>query len=157
MASATDLVRALAHGGRLELLAQLNPRIWEVVGGGPLGHTHVASGVSRVASELNPQPLPPVAAGQELSWALARSIIIIAGRDLGEAQRAYLEEIEDWCGTGWPKRWPFPWPDPREDLRTELVLGGAVGTATLASHYPAGEMRDVFDKASAMLTEAALG
>src|SRR5689334_1650064 len=35
MASATDLVRALAHGGRLEMLAHLNPKVWEVIGGGP--------------------------------------------------------------------------------------------------------------------------
>lgn len=157
MASATDLVRALAHGDRLELLAPLNPRIWEVVGGGPLGHTHVAAGVSRYASELNPQPLPPVEAGQQLSLLLARAIIVVGGRDHESAQQAYFDEIDDWCGTGWPRRWPFPWPDPREDLRAELLLGGAIGTATLASHYPPGEMRDLFDKASAMLAEAALG
>ncbi len=161
MADATTLARALAHGGRLEILAHLNSRIWELVGGGPLGHTHVTQHASRYAAELNPQPLPPIAAGQEMGLLLARGIIIVGGRDVGDAQSAFLSEIEDWCGTGWPRRWPFPWPDPREDLRdelrTELLLGGALGLAGLAAHYPAGEMRDLVDKASSMLLDAGLG
>jgi hypothetical protein len=100
MATAQDLVRALAHGGRLEMLAHLDPRIWEVVGGGPLGHSHA----QRVATELNPQPLPPVTAGQQMLWGLARSIIVQGGRELGEAQQIFMTEIDDWCGTGWPRR-----------------------------------------------------
>jgi hypothetical protein len=163
MATAQDLVRALAHGGRLEMLAHLDPRIWEVVGGGPLGHTHVSttsltSTAQRVAAELNPQPLPPVAAGQQMLWGLARSIIVQGGRELGEAQQIFMTEIDDWCGTGWPRRWPFPWPDPdpRDDLRTALLLGGAIGATGLAAHYPQGELRDLFEKSAGMLLDAAL-
>ncbi|MBC9226500.1 hypothetical protein GL325_09220 [Aeromicrobium sp. 636] len=162
MATASDLVRALARGrvtlsdfDRLEFIATLDERVFELVGGGPQG---LRTGrLSRVA--LNPQPLPPAESGRLLLALMARGIIIVSGRDEG-AQRAFLEDIEDWCGTGWPRRWPRPkpgtFPDPRQELDPSVLLGGALAAAELAASYPAGEMQDLFEKAADQLTEAAL-
>ena len=65
MANATELVRALAHGIRLQFLALVNPRVWEVVGGGPLGLSPA------VIAALNPQPLPPHELGRQPAAAVS--------------------------------------------------------------------------------------
>lgn len=154
MASAHDLARALTRG-RLEFLAHLDDRIWEVVGGGPQGWRHRLESVA-----LNPQPLPPEPPelGQQLLLAMARGIIIQGGRD-ESAVHAFWEDLEDWCGTGWPRRWPRPWPDPdpRADHGRDVLLGAALGAAGLAARYPEGELRDLFDGAGQRLMDAALG
>ena len=164
MATASDAIKAIARahpsGDRLEFLAWFDDRVWEVVGGGPLGLRRYRGDVS----SLNPQPLPPVDSGRALLFLVARGIIIVGGRDEG-AHHAFLEDIDDWCGTGWPRRWPFPGPIPepdprrdrREDVKQSTLLGGALAAAELASRYPAGELNDLFTKASEQLTEAALG
>lgn len=162
MATASDLIHALARGrvtlsnsDRLEFLATLDDRVWELVGGGPQGF--LTGRFNRVA--LNPQPLPPAEAGRILLSVMARGIIIVSGRDAG-ARDAFLEDIEDWCGTGWPRRWPRPkpgpFPDPRQELDPSVLLGGALAAAELAASYPAGELQDLFEKAAEQLTEAAL-
>ncbi|KGN37521.1 hypothetical protein N803_14270 [Knoellia subterranea KCTC 19937] len=132
--------------------------MWELVGGGPQGlrhrHDHVA---------LNPQPLPPVETGRLLLQVMAHGIIVVGGRD-EHAQAAFFEDIDDWCGTGWPKRWPRPpqpWPwqvvDPRQrGVTPSTLLGGAMAAAELAASYPEGELQDLFAKAADQLTEAAL-
>lgn len=164
MATASDLIRALARGRvslsgseRLEFIAALDDRVWELVGGGPQG-LRVAR-FDRVA--LNPQPLPPAEVGRLLFGVMARGIIVIGGRDEG-ARQAFLEDIDDWCGTGWPRRWPKPrrgpFPDPRVEfeLNPSELLGGALAAAELAAGYPEGELQDFFGKVAEQLTEAAL-
>ncbi|MCD9154760.1 hypothetical protein [Aeromicrobium duanguangcaii] len=162
MATASDLIRALARGRvtlsgseRLDFLATIDDRVLEVVGGGPQGLLDARLG--RVS--LNPQPLPPADAGRLLLDAMARGIIIVSGRGEG-AQQAFMEDIEDWCGTGWPRRWPRPkpgpLPDPRQELDPSVLLGGALAAAEWAAAYPEGEMQDLFEKAADQLTEAAL-
>ncbi|EAP97782.1 hypothetical protein JNB_12498 [Janibacter sp. HTCC2649] len=163
MTTGADVIRALAHRPHdhdsfLELLARHHSSLWEVIGGGPQG----PGGVGRVA--LNPQPIPPGEAGRVVLLAMARGIIIVGGRSK-TAQSAFMEDIEDWCGTKWPRRWPwpgpgpFPEPDPRPDARTDVhvqaMLGAALAAAEVAASYPAGELQDVFNKASEQLTEAA--
>lgn len=163
MATASDLIRALARGrvtlsgsGRLDVLAALDERVVELVGGGPQGLL-----VGRVGwAALNPQPLPPAEAGRLLLSVMARGIIIVSGRD-ADAHQAFLDDIEDWCGTGWPRRWPRPRPGPFPDPRQEqfdpsVLLGGALAAAELAASYPAGEMQDLFEKTAEQLTESAL-
>ncbi|GAA3541037.1 hypothetical protein [Aeromicrobium flavum] len=162
MAAATDLIRALARGRvtlsgshRLDFLATLDDRIWELVGGGPQG---LLTGRFAWAA-LNPQPLPPAEAGRALLGVMARGIIIVSGRDEG-ARQAFMEDIEDWCGTGWPRRWPRPtpgpFPDPRQELDPSVLLGGALAAAEIAASYPEGELQDLFGNAAEQLTEAAL-
>lgn len=167
MPTASDVIKALAHQhtvgsgfSRLDFVAYLDERVLELVGGGPQGLHRFRERLS----SLNPQPLPPVDAGRALLLTAARGIIIVGGRD-ESAHHAFLEDIEDWCGTGWPRRWPLPGPvpepDPRKEWRRETkqstLLGGALAAAELASRYPAGELNDLFTKASEQLTEAAFG
>lgn len=162
MPTAADLVRAIARGhlsspgsSRVTFLGTLDDRIWELVDGGPQGlrdrrFSHVT---------LNPQPLPPREAGHLLLSVMARSIIVVGGRD-GAAIDAFLEDIEDWCGTGWPRRWPRPGPgpapDPRENADLSALLGGALAAAELAASYPGGELQELFEGAAEQLTDAAL-
>lgn len=162
MATASDLVRAIARGrlsspgnDRLEFLASFDDRIWELVGGGPQGYRE-----RRLSwAGLNPQPLPPHEAGRLLLSVMARGIIVVGGRDAG-ARDAFFEDIEDWCGTGWPRRWPRPrpgpFPDPRESFDLPALLGGGLAAAELAASYPEGELQDLFTKVAEQLTEAAL-
>jgi len=162
MPSASELIRAVAHarvasphGDRLELLARFDDRIWELVGGGPQG---LRQRFDLVA--LNPQPLPPIEAGRLLLQVMARGIIIVGGRD-ADAREAFLADVDDWCGTGWPRHWPRPpqpgpHPDPREHLTPSELLGGALAAAELAASYPEGELQDLFAEAADQLTDAAL-
>ena len=170
MPSASDLISAIARGqvtvtsrSRLEFLASINDQVWEVVGGGPQGLRSYRRGDY---ASLNPQPLPPHELGGALLSLMARGIIIVGGRE-SAAQDAFLQDIEDWCGTYWPRHWPWigpgpcppPGPDfePRGDFHRSSLIGGALAAAELAARYPAGEMQDLFEKAAQQLTEAGLG
>jgi hypothetical protein len=83
---------------------------------------------------------------------------IARGRGLGDG---LLEEIDDWCGTGWPKWWPKPWPQPGPPpdpwRRSEVFLGGMLAAADLAARYDDPEAVAVLDKAADMLADAAVG
>ena len=161
MANATELFRALASGNRLEFFAHLNPKVWEVVGGGPLG-LHTAA-----TAALNPQPLPPVDIGQRRRTPVSSTAIgygqlaLMALTAIGQGEggsRTFLADIDDWCGTGWPRRWP--WPPPKgnggEDL-VSLQLGAGIAAAHLAAGYEDGELRETFESAANRLFDAALG
>jgi hypothetical protein len=158
MANATELVRALAHGDRLGFLAHINSRVWEVVGGGPLGLSPA------VIAALNPQPLPPVDGGRPaVSYTAVGygQLALMAASAIGHGEggsRSFLADIEDWCGTGWPRRWP--WPPPKDLDRDDLVslqLGAGLAAAHVAAGYEEGEMREAFENAANQLFDAALG
>ncbi|GAB3579508.1 hypothetical protein [Calidifontibacter terrae] len=167
MPSAADLISAIARGqlsfagrSRLEFIASIDDRVWELVAGGPQGQREYRRGDY---ASLNPQPLPPHEIGRLLMDLMARGIIIVSGRD-GAAMNAFQEDLEDWCGTPWPRHWPWPGPgpfpppefDPSGDFHRSALIGGALAAAELAARYPAGDMHDVFEKGAQRLTEAAL-
>lgn len=146
MASAVDLARALSSGDRLEFFAQFNSRILELLGGGPAGWR------LREAAELNPQPLPPVAVGHEQVLLMASMAIAV-----GEGgDKTFMADLDDWCGTGWPRRWPRPKRFGQEEI-VDLLLGAGMGAARLAAAYEDGPQREMFDAAANQLFDAALG
>jgi hypothetical protein len=101
---------------------------------------------------LNPQPLPPreAAVGAALLGGLLHgAIIVVGGRD-HDPGRAFLSDIDDWCGTGWPRKWPRPKPKGWDkDL---MFTGAALYAAHLASHYDHNpEMQDALGAAADQL------
>jgi len=153
MASSYDVLRAILKGDRLGLVAAIKPAAYDVIPRGPLkaGAERaiiVVGGLEQVA--LNPQPLPPqesVAVGAQLVHLVFGAALAGGGQDFAGA---FLAEVDDWCGTGWPRRWPFPWPpepEPDPRWRSEVFLGAALAVADIAGHYPAGEVQDVLGKA----------
>ena len=127
---------------------------WDAVVPKHLVHTSVTARGAAVS--LNPQPLPPreaVVGSQLLQNVLAGAIIIEGGRD-GTA-RALLADIEDWCGTGWPRRWPQPPPPDPWDPR-QVFVGAAVAAAGLAMQYGHdAEMQEALGAAAERLLEQA--
>ena len=121
----------------LKFLALRNPYIWEVIGGGPLGRRDWAS--------LNPQPLPPMEIGEAVV-----SILFERSAVAGSYAR-FAEDVDDWCGTGWPHRIPKPKPGPRP---WEIFLGGAVAATELA-HSIEGKEADLVSGAAQQLFEQA--
>ncbi len=173
MASSYDVLRALTKGDRLGLVAAIRPAAYDVIPRGPLRSAVeqrgiivvggleqrgiiVIGGVEQVA--LNPQPLPPkesFAVGAQLTH-LVLGAALAGGAD---SAGAFLAEVDDWCGTGWPRRWPFPWPpepEPDPRWRADVFLGAALAAADLAGHYPEGEMQDALGKAAEQLLEQAI-
>jgi hypothetical protein len=112
------------------------------------------------AVSLNPQPLPPLAAvagARLLENVLVSAIIIVSGRDAGEGAAALRTEIDDWCGTGWPRRWPRPRHAAGWD-QSQVFAGAALAAAGLAAqydHFP--EMQEALGAAAEQLAEAAGG
>ena len=166
MANATELIRALAHGDRLAFIAHINSKAWEVVGGGPLGlkaGAYAGLGLNpAVIAGLNPQPLPPVDGPRTSYTAVGYGQLVtmaVAAIGQGEGgQRTFLSDVDDWCGTGWPRRWP--WPPPKGAGRDDIVslqLGAGVAAAVVAAGYEDGQMREMFESASTMLLDAAIG
>ncbi|WP_420114217.1 hypothetical protein [Pseudactinotalea sp.] len=160
MASATELFRALASGNRLEFFAHINPKVWEVVGGGPLGLN--TAGIAA----LNPQPLPPVDIGQQRRTAVSYTAIgygqlaMMAMAAIGQGEggtRSFMIDIDDWCGTGWPRKWPWPPPKSlgRDDLAS-LQLGAGIAAAHLAAGYEGGPMQELFEAAATQLFDTAI-
>ena len=159
----------------LAMLARSNPAIWEIIHPHvPLisqGFAHHAIGAPRlddtVASDLNPQPLPPHAAiTAEVARATADYARLVITEDLkGERSDEWLTRlVDDWCGTGRPRfplPWPWPWPpepDPWYDqveVMTQIV--GAQVLAEFGSRLPEGDLRDSFNRGAGQLFDTAMG
>ncbi|MGC3994633.1 MAG: hypothetical protein QM779_11070 [Propionicimonas sp.] len=151
MASTSQIIRALMAGDRLALVIALNPKAADVIPRGPL--RAFARGIE---VELNPQPLPPgpVEVGVRLMQEVVR-----AGITTGFAQ--FADDIDDWCGTGWPHRWPgvvpIPDPDPEPWYLAQVQLGGLLALADIAAHYGDAKLVARFDEAIEKLGDAAIG
>lgn len=161
MASTSQILRALMSGDRLALVIALDPRAADVIPRGPQHMLQVARG--RAANggeevELNPQPLPP--GDPTMGAALLHKLAAAALASPDGFKRSFLSDIDDWCGTGWPRRWPKGWPVPGPrpgPVETaQLLLGGLLAAADISAHYDDPEMLEVFDAAIEMLGEAAV-
>lgn len=122
----------------LAVLGRIPPEAWDaIVPHGPaIGRVTKADRVG-----FNPQPDPPgsgfVVGAAELAHEIVR--IVVAGEVRGESAASLMSDvIDDWCGTGWPRKFPFPvgpWPDPDPSpwLETYAPLGQLAGAVVLAS------------------------
>jgi hypothetical protein len=144
----------------LSLLGRINPEIFDVFP----PHGHRASLLSRVESvALNPQPLPPrwMLAASDLSAYVADAVIAAELR--GDDRPGWVAEVvDDWCGTGWPRRLPIPLPGPRgEGPQPEpwdvaaAQMAGAVAFASLAARLGPGGAQEMFARFAENLAEAA--
>jgi hypothetical protein len=130
----------------LARIASIPPEAWDAL----VPHGPVARVGEDVA--LNPQPLPPheeVVGARLLDRILLCSIIVVGGRD-GVGQR-FLEDIEDWCGTGSPGKHPCGgWDD------AQVFAGAAVAAAALTEQYGHdAEMQDALGAAAERLADRA--
>jgi hypothetical protein len=139
----------------LSLVATIHPEAWDALIPRYLG-SHVAHGFDEVA--LNPQPLPPRAFGlgaRVLADLLHGAIIIQGGRD-GDAPSAFLADVEDWCGTRWPRWRPKPPPPPWGWDERDLFTGAALQAAVLAGRFEHDpEMQEALLTAAERLAQAA--
>lgn len=146
-------------------ISRINPAIYDAIfPHGPLMRDRYDS------ITLNPQPLPPKAAAQELQLEagfMARELIRLAveadirGED---PARMVSQLIDDWCATPWPRKWPFPWPgpgptngpvpDPWEVNAARIV--GATIFASYASRLGEGPLREVLIDGSERLAQVAV-
>ncbi|HEY5788220.1 MAG TPA: hypothetical protein VIT65_25980 [Microlunatus sp.] len=144
-------------GNRLALIIALNPKAADVIPRGPLRSAVAHSGLGDEVA-LNPQPLPP--AELSIGASLMHKITAAAIASEESFGSTLLRDVDDWCGTGWPRRWPKGWPvggpvpDPRET--SQLLLGGLLAAAEIAAHYDDPEIVSAFDKAIEMLGDAAV-
>ena len=157
MASTSQILRALMSGDRLALIIALNPKAADVIPRGPLRSEFAAVSVADYAA-LNPQPLPPsgVVVGARLMHKITAASLA-GGRGFGGQ---FADDLEDWCGTGWPRRWPKkgpvlgPQPDPW--FYREALLGGMLAAAEISAHYDDPDVIGALDKAIEMLGDAAV-
>ena len=118
----------------LSKVVKIPPQAWDfIIPKGPVR----GSFTTRVdAVALNPQPLPPAEAevgSQLLQNVLYGAIIVVGGRGEG-AGKQFLDEIDDWCGTGWPRKWPWPRP-PKGWDEGQVFAGAGIVAAALADQY----------------------
>lgn len=81
---------------------------------------------------LNPQPLPPAELGSQLVHAL-----LISSQSNGsgkESMSTFMLDLDDWCGTGYPKWWPKPKPGPRWN-DGEFFAGAGLAILGLAEQF----------------------
>lgn len=149
MSNTWILAKAASKYGLAGIVATINPKAWDaVVPHGPAIRT-LAGSAGRASVTLDPQPEPPrkLALGIETFLRVAQAAIATRG-----GMSEFADDVDDWCGTGWPHRIPHPHPDPEPNWHSEGVfLGAALAAAALASHYPAGEMRTALEKAGEKL------
>lgn len=144
----------------MTLIGRLNPAAWDGLipkHGGP--YRFVSNGyrdavVDQVA--LNPQPLPPVeiAAG-EMAYEVVR---VAAYADLvgADGVKAIYSVVDDWCGTGWPRRFPIPLPGPQgaEEIATGQLVGAMILAGT-AESLEGGLLKDALLDGAERLAAAA--
>lgn len=121
----------------VRIIARINPKIWEVVGGGPLGkfaqHAQYAqrSGLAAMAADPDPHPWRP-----EQAWLIESQLaaLELARRQVdaacaihaqgGDVKSFLKSTLDDWCPTGQPPRIPIKWPsgirEPRPPRPNEL-------------------------------------
>jgi hypothetical protein len=164
----------MVRSNLLRLLAQLDPRLWELVHPNvPALHEAVYAGVRRGDEvALNPQPLPPRELLRLETVAAARAVAgaVIAAQYAGRDPREVLQEVgEDWCPTRpgvipWPRHWPHPWP-PGEpypitgdiDRMAQAVQAqAAVVFAAFATGTADERLAESFGELADRLEEAAL-
>jgi hypothetical protein len=118
-----------------KIIARINPKVWEVIGGGPLGKQY------QYAMQMaEPDPLPWLEAAQFAAVDLAQrqvdaaAAILTQGGDTKSFMKALLD---DWCGT--VPRPPINWPGgprpprpPRPDELEDYTLPMAGGLAFVA-------------------------
>lgn len=159
----------MANMTLLEILARMNPYLWEII------HPHVpveGGGIrqlSRAAEvELNPQPIPPgrelAFAGAALAKAVAQGAVLTQAQSQGGSE--FLSSVvDDWCGTRGPRPWPpgwphwamgpgdpVPWrveePDPHPWGVASMFAAAAVVFASFSGALEDGELRDAFRQAA---------
>lgn len=134
------------------LVAKIHPEAWDAiipryVGAGRRFGDEVA---------LNPQPLPPrdpEVGARLLADLLDRAIIVVGGRE--DVTGRFLADVEDWCGTGWPRWFPKPPPPPWGRDEREVFTGAALQAAVLAGqfeHHP--ELQEALLAAAEQLASA---
>jgi hypothetical protein len=143
----------------LSKFVNIPPEAWDwIVPHGPVSAHVVNRRLDAVA--LNPQPLPPhesVVGAQLLENVLVSAIIVVGGRGAGEGAAVLRAEIDDWCGTGWPRTWPRPRP-PKGWDDGMVFAGAALAAASLAEQYDhAPELQEALGAAAEQLAEVAAG
>lgn len=161
----------------LELVARINPAIWDAVH--PMGPVTAARyghawAVREVVDEVNPPLGEPAAVRRQLLHGAVQlagqlaQLAVFGHAQNGNGAELLVREIDDWCGTPprpipWPRNWPSPVPlpgaGPQPDpwLGAEVFAAAAVTLAEIAGRLDEGELRDGFDKAVDRLSEAATG
>ncbi|MGV8909387.1 MAG: hypothetical protein ACOH1Y_10430 [Propionicimonas sp.] len=157
MASTAQIIRALMSGDRLALIIALNPRAADVIPRGPLRSEFTMVGFGAEVS-LNPQPLPP--AGLVVGARMMHKLTAAALSGEQGFGGQFAQDVDDWCGTGWPRRWPKKWPvidpDPSPWHIAQIQLGGVLAAAEISAHYDDPHVVEAFDKAIEMLGDAAI-
>lgn len=161
----------------VSLIGKLSPEAFDAIF--PHGPALAKRGLSRrfarsVASELNPQPLPPkdalLVATAEMAHSIAMAAVAAEAAGADGASRMVVTAVDDWCGTRhprrpipWPRRWPFPFPEPGPDpephpdwdISASLAVG-ALTMAAVASRLSEGDVRDALAKGAEQMLDAAL-
>ncbi|TNU73935.1 hypothetical protein FH969_08770 [Miniimonas arenae] len=151
MASAYDLIHAITRNDKAAFIIAIDPRAADAL---IPKHGFAQRAGSRVA--LNPQPLPPaeLSLGAALLYEVTRAAIAGAGsEDAGAAARLVSFEIDDWCGTGWPRKWPKP--KSKLDV-LDVFLGAAIAADDLAGRYE-GSLGEALAGAAKQLADQAIG
>ena len=145
----------------LASLHRLPPEAWDAIIPHSLRSQFVRSNRLDLVG-LNPQPLPPIAGSVLTAVAVAQEVVkagSIAESIGGGGARLISDEIDDWCGTGWPRHWPFPPPDPRpgpEWKTADLQFAAALVIADSAGRMADGEPRDALAAGAEKLMNVAL-
>jgi hypothetical protein len=157
----------------VSVLGRIHPAIFDVIfPHGPVIFSRAAFGRQggRSATELNPQPLPPVDGFLLASATVAHDIAFAAlsaeaaGNEA--ASRIVTSAIDEWCGNGrprfpipWPGPWPFPWAFETEPQRSHDVAAsqvvGALSLAAVAARLSPGAVRDALSTGAEQLLDAA--
>jgi hypothetical protein len=151
----------------LRVLAQLDPRLWELV------HPNVPvlrAGL-RAARQfgdevaLNPQPLPPRERLllETVFTAQAVADAAITAQFAGRDAREVLQQVaDDWCGTQpsvipWPRHWPHPWPPgepyPIVEEIDQVARGAQAAAAVVFESYAMGIQDEGLSAAFAELAD----
>lgn len=145
MASTLSILQAVSSAGKIGLIASINPKAWDVIPrGGQIEGFEGKAG----------QPVA-FALGVQMLQRVATSAMAGGGRKFAQA---FSDDIDDWCGTGWPRRWPFPEPDPSPQpwwQSNDVLIGAALAAAEISVHYAEGPMRDMYSEAAEKLAGAA--
>jgi hypothetical protein len=144
----------------IALIGRTHPEIFDILGNPPTLSGRIVGRLAERASELNPQPLPPVDAGLRAGLAAGVELLRLANTSV-HLGVAFEVDPDDWCPTPprRPKFPPTPWPPQpwsQEDDDPRWLEGYYAGVVlSLEAGGPAFNGRDGVSDGLAKVHEAA--
>lgn len=116
----------------LSIIVKVPPEAWDAIV--PMGPLRERFATERVGAQLDKFALNPRTVSSAVMGARLVHAMFASNPPTKAGMSAFVEDLDNWCGTGYPRWWVKPPRGPRFDV-TEFFLGAGLATLALAAGF----------------------